>query len=74
MRSIVKTPSKTAEIHISNVHDSDAKLTGSRLAPPTRNPSISGCAMRLFALSGLTLPPYKNADVIRRLRSETIFA
>jgi hypothetical protein len=36
-----------------------AKLTESRLAPPTRNPSISGCAMRFFALSGLTLPPYK---------------
>src|SRR6185437_8816500 len=40
-----------------------AKLTGSRLAPPTRNPSISGCVIRVFALSGLTLPPYR----IRRL-------
>jgi hypothetical protein len=37
----------------------DAKLTGSRLAPPTRNPSISDCAMRLFASLGVTLPPYK---------------
>jgi hypothetical protein len=37
----------------------DAKVSGSRLAPPTRSPSISGCAIRLFALSGLTLPPYR---------------
>ncbi len=36
-----------------------AKPTGSRLAPPTRNPSISGCARSAFAFSALTLPPYK---------------
>ncbi len=35
----------------------EAKPTGSRAAPPTRTPSISGCAIRTRALSGLTLPP-----------------
>ncbi len=28
-----------------------------RLAPPTRTPSMSGCSVRAWALSGLTLPP-----------------
>jgi hypothetical protein len=37
----------------------EAKPMGSRLAPPTRTPSISGCAIRLFTLSGFTLPPYR---------------
>jgi hypothetical protein len=33
-------------------------LRGSRLAPPTRAPSISGWVMSSCAFSGLTLPPY----------------
>src|SRR5690606_2677447 len=36
-----------------------AKPTGSRLAPPTKAPSISGWAIKGPMLSGLTLPPYK---------------
>ena len=35
-----------------------AKLRGSRLAPPTRAPSMSGWLMSLRAFSGFTLPPY----------------
>ena len=35
----------------------DAKPTGSKLAPPTSTPSISVCAISVFTLSGLTLPP-----------------
>ena len=35
----------------------DANDAGSRLAPPTSTPSISGCAIRARALSGFTLPP-----------------
>lgn len=35
-----------------------AKESASRLAPPTRAPSISLCASSSAALSGLTLPPY----------------
>ena len=44
-------------------HAGSANLTmrlnpcGSRLAPPTRTPSMSGCAMSTSMLSGLTLPP-----------------
>ena len=37
----------------------EANETASRLAPPTREPSMSGCAMSDFTLSGLTLPPYR---------------
>ena len=33
------------------------KVSGSRLAPPTRAPSISGCAISMAAFSGLTDPP-----------------
>ena len=32
---------------------------GSRLAPPTRTPSISSSDMSALALSGLTEPPYR---------------
>jgi len=35
-----------------------AKLRGSRLAPPTSAPSMSGWVMSVRALSGFTLPPY----------------
>ena len=35
-----------------------AKLRGSRLAPPTKAPSMSGWLMSLRAFSGFTLPPY----------------
>ncbi len=35
-----------------------AKLRGSRLAPPTRAPSMSGWLMSSRAFSGFTLPPY----------------
>src|SRR5207253_5246836 len=35
-----------------------AKSSGSRLAPPTSAPSISGCAMKSRMLPGVTLPPY----------------
>src|SRR5439155_16408638 len=35
-----------------------ANSWGSRLAPPTRAPSISGCAMNSRTLPALTLPPY----------------
>ena len=35
-----------------------AKLSGSRLAPPTSAPSMSGCAISSSTLSGLTEPPY----------------
>jgi hypothetical protein len=35
-----------------------AKLLGSRLAPPTNAPSISGCRIKTSAFSGFTLPPY----------------
>ena len=35
-----------------------ANSSGSRLAPPTSAPSISGCAMNSRMLPGLTLPPY----------------
>ena len=35
-----------------------AKLRGSRLAPPTRAPSISGWVISSRAFSGFTLPPY----------------
>ena len=34
-----------------------AKECASRLAPPTRAPSMSSCAINSLALSGLTLPP-----------------
>lgn len=34
------------------------KLRGSRLAPPTRAPSMSGWLMSSRAFSGFTLPPY----------------
>src|ERR1035438_1217445 len=37
----------------------EANDTASRLAPPARLPSISGCAIRVFTLSGFTLPPYR---------------
>ena len=36
----------------------EAKLRGSRLAPPTRAPSMSGWVISSRAFSGLTLPPY----------------
>ncbi len=36
-----------------------AKLSASRLAPPTKAPSISLCAIKPSIFSGLTLPPYK---------------
>ncbi len=35
-----------------------ARSSGSRLAPPTSAPSISGCAMNSRMLPGFTLPPY----------------
>jgi hypothetical protein len=35
-----------------------AKVRGSRLAPPTSAPSMSGCVIRTRAFSGFTLPPY----------------
>ena len=35
-----------------------ANPSGSRLAPPTSAPSISGCAMNSLMFPGLTLPPY----------------
>src|SRR5258705_9378341 len=35
-----------------------ANLTGSRLAPPTRAPSMSGRARSSRAFSSFTLPPY----------------
>ena len=35
-----------------------AKSRGSRLAPPTSAPSISGCDRSSVALEGFTLPPY----------------
>ena len=35
-----------------------AKLRGSRLAPPTRAPSMSGWLISSRAFSGFTLPPY----------------
>src|SRR2546426_11007821 len=31
----------------------------SRLAPPTRTPSISGCWLNSAAFAGVTLPPYR---------------
>src|SRR5258708_5637958 len=37
----------------------DANESGSRLAPPTSAPSISGCAIKPRMLSGFTLPPYR---------------
>src|SRR5258708_39540099 len=37
----------------------DANEPGSRLAPPTSAPSISGCAIKPRTLSGFTLPPYR---------------
>ena len=36
----------------------EAKLRGSRLAPPTRAPSMSGWVISSRAFSGFTLPPY----------------
>src|SRR5512132_2684143 len=36
----------------------NANSSGSRLAPPTSAPSMSGCAMNSRMLPGLTLPPY----------------
>jgi len=35
-----------------------ANSSGSRLAPPTSAPSISGWAMKSRMLPGFTLPPY----------------
>lgn len=35
----------------------EARETGFRLAPPTRTPSIPGCAISERTLSGFTLPP-----------------
>src|SRR5439155_63253 len=35
-----------------------ANSSGSRLAPPTRAPSISGCAMNSLMFPAVTLPPY----------------
>src|SRR5687768_16881883 len=34
-------------------------VVGSRLAPPTRSPSISGAAISVDAFPTLTLPPYR---------------
>ena len=36
-----------------------AKASGSRLAPPTRAPLISGCESNSLAFDGFTEPPYK---------------
>ena len=35
-----------------------ANSSGSRLAPPTRAPSMSGCAISSAMFDDLTLPPY----------------
>src|SRR5439155_6825107 len=45
-----------------------AKDFGSRLAPPTRAPSISSSAISDFAFSGLTEPPYR----IRKLSANSL--
>ena len=45
------------EGHRAAAATSRARLSGSRLAPPTSAPSTSGCARISAALSGFTLPP-----------------
>src|SRR5262249_2462507 len=44
--------------HFSSNRTMRMNCSATRLAPPTRAPSMSGSAIRLSMLSGFTLPPY----------------